>query len=47
MLKRMGGEEGPKDFIIPRLSTNTAGAYWYVPNLEMLRGYANKLNFSK
>jgi len=46
-LKRMQGEDGTKDFIISRLSTNTAGAYWYVPNLEMLRGYASKLNLSK
>jgi len=43
-LKRMAGEDGVKDFIISRLSTNTAGAYWYVPNLEMLRGYTNKIN---
>jgi len=48
MLKKMSGaNDGIKDQIINRLSTNTAGAYWFVPNLEMLRGYSNFLVYSK
>jgi len=41
MLKRMAGEgDGIKDHIITKLSTNVAGAYWYTPNIEMLRRYS-------
>jgi len=39
MLKRMSGSDGVRDRMIGALSINTAGAYWWVPSLEMLRSY--------
>jgi len=41
MLKRMAGSDGVRDSILGNLSVNTAGAYWFVPNLQMLRDYSN------
>jgi hypothetical protein len=37
----MAGEDGTKDSILGNLSVNTAGAYWWVPNLDTLRSFAS------
>jgi len=36
----MAGRDGVKDKIFENLSTNTAGGYFWVPNLQHLRNYA-------